>query len=110
MTKEEKIIHDVISLTDEQKVAFDELEKAIKKCRRLGIAIIPVNDNFYAVNWQNIYDIEPTYSDWMVYDVSLKDQQELPYIYVSEKVRTESPEDKIRIAFSEDVSSELLDC
>lgn len=110
MTKEEKIIHDAISLTDEQKAAFDELKKAIEKCRELGIAIIPVNDNLYAVNRQNIYDVNPIYNDWTVYDIDIRNLQKLPYICVFDKVQTESSNGKIKIAFSEDISSELWDC
>jgi len=79
MAKQE-ILDKALNLTEEQNKAVQELTDALKKCRDLDVAIIATACTMYAVNDKHIYDVEPTYDEWSVYEVDLRNQTKFPFI------------------------------
>lgn len=79
MAKKE-LLDKALALTEEQSAAVQELTQALRKCRDLDVAIIATDCTMYAVNDKHIYDVEPTYDEWSVYEVNLHNQTKLPYI------------------------------
>lgn len=75
-----ELLDKALALTEEQSAAVQELTQALRKCKDLGVAIIATDCTMYAVNDKHIYDVEPTYDEWSVYEVELKNQTKLPFI------------------------------
>lgn len=78
--KKTELLDKALELTPAQHKAVYELTKALKKCRDLDVAIIATDCTMYAVNDKHIYDVEPTYDEWSVYEVDLTNQIKLPFI------------------------------
>ena len=78
--KKTELLDKALALTEEQSAAVQELTAALKKCRDLDVAIIATGCCMYAVNDKHIYDVEPSYDEWSVYEVNLKKQIKLPFI------------------------------
>ena len=78
--KKMKLLDQALALTPEQNEAVQELAKALKKCNELDVSVIATGCRMYAVNDKHIYDMEPSYDEWSVYEGNLRNQVKLPFI------------------------------
>lgn len=78
--KKNEILNKALELDTEQSIAVRELSEAIRKCNNLNVAIITAGSSMYAVDDKLIVDVEPSYDEYSVYEVDLKQQNCLPFI------------------------------
>ena len=71
--------YEKLALTDEQKLAVEELEAAIKKCREANVGFVQTDYACYAYNDEDVYDIDCTYDDYSVCDINLTKLQRVSW-------------------------------
>lgn len=68
---EGKTVYEKLALTEKQQAAVAELEAAIKKCKDEQVAFVESDYATYAINNEDVYDIDCNYDDYSCEDIDL---------------------------------------